>query len=52
MKRVVQIVRYLFAVFFIISGLGYFLGFMPVKSHLCNTDTSGCRSLFMLGYQR
>lgn len=30
MKRVVQIVRYLFAVFFIISGLGYFLGFMPL----------------------
>lgn len=30
MKRVVQIVRYLFAVFFIISGLDYFLGFMPL----------------------
>lgn len=30
MKRVLQIIRYLFAVFYIYSALGYFFGFMPL----------------------
>jgi uncharacterized membrane protein YphA (DoxX/SURF4 family) len=30
MKRAIQILRYLFALFFIISGLGYFMDFMPL----------------------
>lgn len=30
MKRFIQIIRYLFAVFFVLSGLGYFMGFMPL----------------------
>ncbi len=30
MKRVVQIIRYLFAAFYIFSALGYFFGFMPL----------------------
>lgn len=30
MKRTIQIIRYLFAIFFIASGLGYFAGFMPL----------------------
>ena len=30
MKRIVQILRYLFAAFYIFSALGYFFGFMPL----------------------
>lgn len=30
MKRVVQIIRYLFAAFYVFSALGYFFGFMPL----------------------
>lgn len=30
MKRVFQIIRYLFAAFYILSALGYFFGFMPM----------------------
>lgn len=30
MNKVIQVLRFLFAIFFIFSGLGYFIGFMPL----------------------